>query len=175
MSVYRILIFVMRLMRSSSCLCVPPYFSSVFHEIRVVLKESRRLVLTTTFCFILNSHFQSGVRKQYTYTLLVLPHERSKSRQWQFEWFNKHLNINWALQSEAGARGSEVGWSTMLQAGGLQVRFPMRSLFFNYSSRTMALGSTQPLREMNRSYLAGYKWRPAPKADILTAICEPTV
>jgi hypothetical protein len=45
--------------------------------------------------------------------------------------------------------------------------------FFNWSSipssRTMALMPTQPLTEMR-----GKMW-PAPKADNLTAICEPTV
>jgi hypothetical protein len=46
-----------------------------------------------------------------------------------------------------GARGSVVGWGTMLQAGRLWVQVPMRSLdfFFNWSNPsgcTMALGST---------------------------------
>jgi hypothetical protein len=47
-----------------------------------------------------------------------------------------------------GARGSVVGWDTMLQAGRSRVRVPMRWIFFNWpnpSSRTMALGSTQTL------------------------------
>jgi hypothetical protein len=46
--------------------------------------------------------------------------------------------------------------------------------FFNLpnpSSRTMALGLTQPLTEMR----GGGKGRPARTADNLTAICEPTV
>jgi hypothetical protein len=50
--------------------------------------------------------------------------------------------------------------------------------FFNLlnpSSRTMALGSTQPLTEMSTRNLAGGKGRPARKADNLTAICEPIV
>jgi hypothetical protein len=45
----------------------------------------------------------------------------------------------------------------------------------NPSSRTMALGSTQPLTEMSTKNLPGGKGRPARKADNLTAICEPTV
>jgi hypothetical protein len=45
----------------------------------------------------------------------------------------------------------------------------------NPSSRTMALGSTQPLIEMsNRNFPRG-KGRPARKADSLIATCEPTV
>jgi hypothetical protein len=50
--------------------------------------------------------------------------------------------------------------------------------FFNWpnpSSRTMALGSTQPLTEMSTRNLPGRKGRPVPKTDNLTAICEPIV
>jgi hypothetical protein len=46
--------------------------------------------------------------------------------------------------------------------------------FFNWpnpSSRTVALGSTQPLIEMSTSNLSGGKGRPSRKADNLTAIC----
>jgi hypothetical protein len=56
------------------------------------------------------------------------------------------------------------------------VRVPMRLNFFNSpnpSSRTMALGSTQPLTEMSTRNLPGSNGRPARKADNLTAICEP--
>jgi hypothetical protein len=67
----------------------------------------------------------------------------------------------------------------MLQAGRSRVRVPMRSLkFFNLPnpcSRTMALGSTQPLTDMSMRNLPGAKWWPARKADNLTAICEPIV
>jgi hypothetical protein len=42
----------------------------------------------------------------------------------------------------------------------------------NHSSRTMALGSTQPLTEMSTTNLSGGKGRPAHKADNLSAICE---
>jgi hypothetical protein len=47
--------------------------------------------------------------------------------------------------------------------------------FFNLlnpSSRTMALGSTQPLTEMTTRNLPGGKGWPAHKAENLTAICE---
>jgi hypothetical protein len=43
------------------------------------------------------------------------------------------------------------------------------------SNRTMALGSTQPLTEMNTKNLPAGKGRLTRKADNLTAICEPTV
>jgi hypothetical protein len=48
--------------------------------------------------------------------------------------------------------------------------------FFNLpnpSSRTMVLGSTQPLTEISTRNIPGGKGRPARKADNLTAICEP--
>jgi hypothetical protein len=50
--------------------------------------------------------------------------------------------------------------------------------FFNLpnpSSRTMALGSTQPPTESSTRNLYRGKGRPACKADNLTAICEPVV
>jgi hypothetical protein len=56
----------------------------------------------------------------------------------------------------------------MLQAPRSRVRVPMRLIFFNLpnpSSRTMALGSTQPLKEANTRNLPGGKGRPASKAD----------
>jgi hypothetical protein len=40
---------------------------------------------------------------------------------------------------------------------------------------TMALGSAQPLTEMNNRNLPAGKWRPACKADNLTSTCEPIV
>jgi hypothetical protein len=61
---------------------------------------------------------------------------------------------------QLGTRGRVVGWGSMLQAGRSRVRFPMRSLDFfiwpNPSSRTMALGSTQPLTEMSTRNLPGW-------------------
>jgi hypothetical protein len=50
--------------------------------------------------------------------------------------------------------------------------------FFNWpnpSSRTMALGSTQPLTEMSTRNHPGGKGWPVRGADNLTAICEPIV
>jgi hypothetical protein len=88
---------------------------------------------------------------------------------------NKIVQI--ALGIYKGARGSVVGWGTTLQAGMSRLRFTMKSLdFFNFhntSSRTMALGSTQPLTEMSTRNLPGGKVWPTRKANTLTAICEP--
>jgi hypothetical protein len=45
----------------------------------------------------------------------------------------------------------------------------------NPSSRTMALGSTQPLTEKSTRNIPGGEGRPARKADNLTAVYEPIV
>jgi hypothetical protein len=66
----------------------------------------------------------------------------------------------------------------MLQARRSPVRIPDEVDFFNLfnsSSRTMALGSTQPLTEMSTRNLPGDKKRPAHRADNHAAICEPNV
>jgi hypothetical protein len=66
----------------------------------------------------------------------------------------------------------------MLQAGKSPVRIPDEVDLFNLpnpSSHTMALGSTQPLREMSTRNFPGGKKRPARRADNLAAICEPNV
>jgi hypothetical protein len=66
----------------------------------------------------------------------------------------------------------------MLQGRRSRVRVPMRRILFNLpnpSTRTMALGSTQPLTEMSTRNLPGGKGRPARMADNLASICEPTV
>jgi hypothetical protein len=66
----------------------------------------------------------------------------------------------------------------MLQAGRSPVRVPDEVDFFNLpnpSSRTMALGSTQPLIEVSIRNLAGGKKRPALRADNIATIYEPNV
>jgi hypothetical protein len=73
-----------------------------------------------------------------------------------------------------GAHGSIAGWGTMLQAGRSPVWVPDDVDFFNLpnpSSLTMALGSTQPLREMSTRNLPGGKKRPARRADNLATMC----
>jgi hypothetical protein len=50
--------------------------------------------------------------------------------------------------------------------------------FFNLpnpSSRTMALGSIQPLTEMSTRNFHGGKGPPARRVDNFTAICEPII
>jgi hypothetical protein len=77
-----------------------------------------------------------------------------------------------------GARSSIVGWGTMLQARRSRVRVPKRWIFFSWPnpySRTMALGSTQPLTDMSIGNLPGGKGQLVHKADNLTAIYEPIV
>jgi hypothetical protein len=66
----------------------------------------------------------------------------------------------------------------MLQAGRSPVRVSDEVDFFNLpnpSSRTMALGSIQPLTKMSTRNLPGGKKRPARRADNLAAIYEPNV
>jgi hypothetical protein len=99
---------------------------------------------------------------------------------WRWRWRRhalpkRRLSFN-GLHDVIGAHNIIVGWGTMLQAGRSWVLFLMRSLdFFNWpnpSSRSMALGSTQPLTEMStRNIHVGKGWL-ARKAD-LTAIWEP--
>jgi hypothetical protein len=63
----------------------------------------------------------------------------------------------------------------MLQAGRSRDRISDEVDFFNLpnpSSRTMALGLTQPLTEMSTRNIPGGVGQPARKADNLTAICE---
>jgi hypothetical protein len=77
-----------------------------------------------------------------------------------------------------GVRGCVVGWGTTLQAGSSRDQIPDEVDFFNLpnpSSRTMSLGSTQPLTEMSTRNIPRGAGRPARKADDLTAVCEPIV
>ena len=67
----------------------------------------------------------------------------------------------------SGIRGGAVGWGTALQDGRSRVRFPVVSLVFIIdisSSRSMALGLTQPLMDMS-IFLGGGAVR---RADNLT-------
>jgi hypothetical protein len=66
----------------------------------------------------------------------------------------------------------------MLQVEKSSLRVPDEVDIFNLpnpSSRTMALRSTQPLRETSTRNLPGGKKRPARRADNLAAVYEPNV
>jgi hypothetical protein len=66
----------------------------------------------------------------------------------------------------------------MLKAGRSPVRVTDEVDFVNLpnpSSRTMALGSSQPLTDMSTRNFSGGKKRPARRTDNLAAICEPNV
>jgi hypothetical protein len=74
-----------------------------------------------------------------------------------------------------GARGSVVGWGTTATSRKVAGSIPDVTGFFylpNPFSRTMDLGSTQPLTETSTRNLPGVKGRPAHKADNPTTICE---
>jgi hypothetical protein len=80
------------------------------------------------------------------------------------------------MSNASGSIGAE---STILQAGRSRFRDPKRSLNYlnllNPSSRTIFLGFTQSLTEMNTRRNFGGEVRTAGKADNLTVICEPIV
>jgi hypothetical protein len=66
----------------------------------------------------------------------------------------------------------------MLQAGRSPVQVPIEVDFFNLpnpSSRTVALGSTQPVTEMSTRNLSGGKKWPAHRDDNLAAAFKPNV
>jgi hypothetical protein len=73
-------------------------------------------------------------------------------------------------------RGSVVGWGTSQKVAR---SIPVEVIGFlnwpNYSSRNMALGSTQPLKEMSTRNLPGGRRQPTCKTDNLTAFCEQNV
>jgi hypothetical protein len=79
-----------------------------------------------------------------------------------------------------GACGSVVRWfshytTSRKVTGSIPDEF---TGFFNSpnpSGRIMALGLTQPLKEMSTGIFLGGKERPARKADNLTIVCEPAV
>jgi hypothetical protein len=88
--------------------------------------------------------------------------------------FRKNLMCS---SSGKGACGSVVGWGT-LQDRWSSFRITDEADFFNLpnpSSRTITLGSTQPLTKMRTRNLPGGKKRPARRADNLAAIYEQNV
>jgi hypothetical protein len=88
-------------------------------------------------------------------------------------------NFPQSIQVEAGIEHSRGTWlRSWLRHYDTRRKVAGSSSYemdFSMSSRTMALGSTQPVTEMNTRNLPGGKGRPPPKADNLTAFCEPIV
>jgi hypothetical protein len=95
---------------------------------------------------------------------------------------NKYVAPSWALYSYITVgwkvlasilNCSSVAYATSLKVSGSIPDYVIGFLNWpNASSRTMALGPTQPLTEMSTRNLPGNKWRPA---DNPTANCEPIV
>jgi hypothetical protein len=74
--------------------------------------------------------------------------------------FGLHPSSGILEATEHDARGGVIAWDTMLQAGRSTVRVPDELHFFSFpnpSSRTMALGSTQPLTEISTTNFPGGK------------------
>jgi hypothetical protein len=96
--------------------------------------------------------------------------ERQTTAKAQHKGTDRHEDTN-IISFSVRTSGRVASSGTMPQAGRSRVRFLTRSWFFNWpnsSSRTMALGSTQPLTEMSsRNFLGGqgrpggvYSWKP---------------
>jgi hypothetical protein len=121
--------------------CVSTHYNWPWHWPSVSLKEFSVVSFNkkdTTFNHLIRKHTEATVWKSLSYKYKVL--------------FEKHCHV-------CGARGSVIGWYSILQAGRSQDLFQMRSLDFfslpNSSSHTMALGSTQFLTEMSTRDLPG--------------------
>jgi hypothetical protein len=106
-----------------------------------------------TFCKTLKCEVLINIFKDSVYRL--------QKTQWGSDAMISRLILFWEMivtYSEnrmyiLGARGRIVGWGTMLQAERSRFWVPIKSVPFlnvpNSSSRTLALGSTQPLTEMS--------------------------
>jgi hypothetical protein len=86
-----------------------------------------------------------------------------------------HVGMTWGAYiawAQAGRRHYGTGRKV---AGSVSDEFIGFFSWPNPSSRTMVLGSTQPLTEMSTRNIPGGKGRPVSKVDNLTVICEPIV
>jgi hypothetical protein len=111
---------------------------------KLILRKRFRLV------FGLNLGRDTGCRGFLPSLQVNVPYSTSNKRRQQSSMFFPIIH---------SCRGSAVGRGTMLQTGRSRDRIPMTSLnFFNWpnpSSRTTALGLTEPLTEMSTRNLPG--------------------
>jgi hypothetical protein len=139
-------------------------------ELRVYEKVKRH-----SKCWILDSSYaddvfllhvgQIGIHFAWSETLTAIrcPHKLAfrELRLWSQI---KESHISLGSGSLWGARGSVIGWSTIVLAGRSRGSIPNEVTGFfnspNPSSSTMALGSTQPLAEMSTRNLPRGKRRP---------------
>jgi hypothetical protein len=97
------------------------------------------------FCEVWNTIFKSHSGELY-----VTKDEAAK--------MNSPFSIKWKCHWEWGARGSAVGWGTMLQAGRSRVLFPMRSLDFSIELNLPAHYDTVVDSASNRNEYQGSSW-----------------
>jgi hypothetical protein len=111
-------------------------------------------------------YLHSTTRIQKMADIGLLPYPERNSNPWSQCWRRRKRKTN-VPEIERPLRSVLCHYATSRKVAGL---IPDEVIgFFNWpdpSSRTMVLGSTQPLTEMSKT-------RPASKADSLTAICEP--
>jgi hypothetical protein len=97
------------------------------------------------------------------------------NRQFPFHYFAYIVGSAFSWSKSRVSNGSVVDWGTMLQAGTLRVRLPMRSLKFQLPAALWPCGQLSLLIEMSTRNLPGGKGRPVRKADNLADIWEPIV
>jgi hypothetical protein len=157
----------------ASC-CVFSYAVSLLYQStqQSYNKQINTTILVFVYCMevLLHAHVSRyWISYQYGSRSVIYKFWFGLSNNFKFIPVSIYFGIMFCSKHVRGARGSVVGWGTMLQAGRSWVRVPMRSIFFNWpnrSSSTMALESTQPLTETSTRNLPGSKGRPARKADI---------
>ena len=106
--------------------------------------DFNKAVITLKMSYMLN-----GTHGQYSQNSQMLNSTMCTSLTPNFP--KQTMNVQ-SMDRNLGAHGGTVGWGTVLQTGRTWVSFQMASGIFHWhnpSGWTMALGSTQPLREMS--------------------------